>query len=474
MNGALLFKEATLLRREPFVRGLLLVLVLLVVAGVLTGIQRAQVFDKERTSAQAIDRSVWMNQGERNPHSAAHFSRYAFRPDAALALLDPGTTDFSGLAIWMEAHYQDPAVFRRAEDSGELSRYAQLTPAFLVVTVAPLLVFLLLFGSVSGEREDGTLRQLLATGVDARSFFLAKLVAALRVTLGIYTLVFVPLAALSLFMSPASAGFDALLRSVMLYLNFAAYLAIFVLIGLGVSALFRTRQTAFIALVCIWVLSTVLLPRFATDLATRVYPQLDAREASTKLGKASGVYYADAERRDRIRSDLLERHGVNDVDDLPFNYNAYVLQVSEELSEPEFDRFYADLDARHAAQESVARSLSLLSPTLATARLSAGLSGTDRIHQRAFAGAAEAHRRAMIKLLNEDYMNNAGTAGAAYTADAELWAEFENLAYRPPSLGRVASAYAWDALLLVAWLTAAAWAAYLLVRRAVRGEGSAA
>jgi len=470
MNSAIADKDLTLFRRETVVRGLFIVAVALVFTSLLAGLQREQVFDKERDAAVETDRAVWNNQGERNPHSAAHFSRYAFRPSSPLALIDPGTTDFAGLAIWMEAHYQDPAVFRRAEDGGELSRTAYLTPTFLVLTVAPLLVFLLLFGSIAGEREDGTLRQLLATGVSAKQFFFGKAGAGLRLSMLAFTAAFVPVALLSVIVTPAGASADAVVRLAALYLAFTIYLATCVAIAIAVSSRFRTRQAAFLALTCVWVLLTIIVPRLGTDLGTAIYPQPDARDAAARLSAASNIYYADKERRARIEQEVLERYGVSSIDELPINYGAYVLQVSEELSEPEFDRFYSELDARYAEQESVIRWFSLLTPMVPASNLSSGFAGTDRRHQRAFAQAAESHRRDMIRMLNEDYMYNAGDSGAAYTADAELWARFEDLDYRMPVLSDTGDAYLADAGLLLAWFFLANFVAYRLVGGAVREE----
>ncbi len=470
MSRAIIKKDLTLLGRETLVRTMFIVTVALIIGSLVTGMQREQVFEKERSAALETDESVWMSQGDRNPHSAAHFSRYAFRPASPLALVDPGTTDFAGLAIWMEAHYQDPAVFRRAEDEGELSRFARLTPAFLVLTVGPLIVFLMLFGSVAGEREDGTLRQLLATGVSSRHFFAGKLGAGLRLTLLAFSAVFVPVALLSLILTPAEAGGDAILRIVVLYVVYAAYLVACVAIAIGVSAMFRTRQAAFLALTCVWALMTVLVPRFAADLGTSVHPQPDARDASARLGAASDIYYADMDRRTRIEEEVLARYNASTIDELPINYGAYVLQYSEELSEPEFDRFYNNLDARYGEQEGVLRWLSLLTPTVAAANLSRGIAGTDRVHQRAFAQAAEDHRREMIQLLNEDYMYNAGAAGSRYTADAALWAKFEELDHRMPGLPGVAGSYVADLLLLAIWLFGAIALSSRLVGRAIRGE----
>ncbi|MEM9208158.1 MAG: DUF3526 domain-containing protein [Pseudomonadota bacterium] len=474
MSQAIIKKDLTLLSRETLVRLTFYITIALVIGSLVTGFQREQVFEKEKSAALATDKAVWMDQGDRNPHSAAHFSRYAFRPASPLAMLDPGTTDFAGLAVWMEAHYQDPAVFRRAEDAGELSRFARLTPAFLVLTVGPLLVFLMLFSSVAGEREDGTLRQLLATGVSSRQFFNGKFRAGLRLTLLAFTAVYVPAALAAVALTPADAGGDAIVRAAALYVVYAAYLVACVCIAIGVSAWFRTRQAAFLALTAVWALMAILVPRFAADLGTTLYPQPDAWEASTRLRAASDIYYADMDRRTRIEEEVLDRYNVTSIEALPINYGAYVLQYSEELSEPEFDRFYNDLDDRYAEQEGVLRWLSLLTPTVAAANLSRGIAGTDRAHQRSFAQAAEARRRDMIQLLNEDYMYNADNSGAVYTADAELWAKFEDLDYRMPELRHIAAAYGADLALLLLWLIAAFLVASRAVGRAVRGEVAAA
>ena len=470
MSGVIVAKDLLLLRREPVVFGVLLVFLGLVFISLLAGAQRESVFDKERTAALETDRAVWMNQGDRNPHSAAHFSRYAFRPASPLAALDPGVEDFSGLAIWMEAHYQDPAVFRRAEDGGELSRYAQLSPAVLVLIIAPLLVFLLLFGSVAGEREDGTLRQLLATGVHVRQIFIGKFGAGLRITLLVFTAIFVLAGLVSVTLSSASIGVDTAWRLGSLYVAYTAYLVTCVAIAIGVSALSRTRQSAFVALAVVWAMMTIVVPRLATDVSTTLVPQPDSRSASAELSAASNTYYGDKARQKRIEEEVLQRYGVESIEDLPINYGAYVLQVSEELSEPEFDRFYAQLDDRYARQEKVLRAFALATPTIAVTRLSRAFAGTDREHQRAFAKAAEAHRREMIQMLNEDYMYNAANDGSYYTSDEALWQQFEDLGYQVPALVAFAGAYRFEGLLLLAWLLVAVVFSYRSVVRAARRE----
>ncbi len=469
MSKAIANKDQLLLRRESLVKPLLIATVVLLAASVLAGLQRENVFDKERAAASIADKEVWMNQGDRNPHSAAHFSRYAFRPAASLSLIDPGTNDFAGQAVWMEAHYQDPAVFRRAEDASELGRFTLLTPAFLLLVGGPLLIFLTMHGAIAGEREDGTMRQLLATGVGAGQFFQGKLRSGLGMTMRVYTPAFFVLALFSLFATPGGVTADGAIRAGAMYLTFAIYLAICVAIAIAVSAMYRTRQAAFLALAATWVVIAVMAPRLASDVATAVAPQPDARVVSNDLRAASDIWYADKDRQERIQQSVLDEYGAVDIDSLPINYGAYALQVSEELSNPEFDRVYGGLDSTYRLQESVVRLFSVLSPTIPAAGLSRAFAGTDREHQRDFTVAAELHRRDMIKMLNEDYMLN-GQAGPVYTANAELWALFEDFAFEPRAIAAVAGRYLGDFVALLLWAAAALFVAQVLVGRAVRSE----
>ncbi|NJO34889.1 MAG: hypothetical protein HC869_19010 [Rhodospirillales bacterium] len=45
--------------------------------------------------------------------------------------------------IWLEAHRQDPAMFRPAEDAPELARLADLSVAGVLIALLPLLMFVM-------------------------------------------------------------------------------------------------------------------------------------------------------------------------------------------------------------------------------------------------------------------------------------------------------------------------------------------
>ena len=64
-------------RRLVIAAGLMLVLALLALA---LSWQRVASHEADRAAAEAGDRQTWLEQGEQNPHGAAHFASWAFRP----------------------------------------------------------------------------------------------------------------------------------------------------------------------------------------------------------------------------------------------------------------------------------------------------------------------------------------------------------------------------------------------------------
>src|SRR5688572_7908808 len=112
MLTTIIRKEWCLALRSGRVWPLLAVWVLLFVLaaiGALSAQQRAQA---ERTSAAVVDERAWVGQGARNLHSVAHFGQYVYKLATSFAAFDPGLDAWLGASIWMEVHYQNPAVQR--------------------------------------------------------------------------------------------------------------------------------------------------------------------------------------------------------------------------------------------------------------------------------------------------------------------------------------------------------------------------
>ena len=137
-------------------------------------------YQQQQTQKQQViksERERWVNQGEKGPHSAAHYGIYIIKPDTALSILDPGLSDYQGSVLRLEAHKKSDTLFRNIQDAIQMQRFGDLNPAFILQTLIPLLIILLGFHSIAAERESGTLKQLLANGLNPTRFFIAKVLS---------------------------------------------------------------------------------------------------------------------------------------------------------------------------------------------------------------------------------------------------------------------------------------------------------
>ena len=427
---------------------------------------QARQAQEEIVAAQATAREHWESQGEKNPHSAAHYGIYAFKPRLALSFVDEGVDPYTGTSVWLEAHRQNDFLLRPAQDATAAQRIGALTAAQVLQHLVPLLIILLMFSALAGEREQGTLRQLLATGVGRSELALGK---ALGIA-GALALLLVPAAivgAAALVVGSPGPAASPLARAAVLAGIYLAYFAAFVGMSLAVSAWVRSARTALVILLAVWVVNGLVAPRVAVDLSRLLYPTPSAVEFARTLEREMATGVEGIERPDQaaLTERLLAQHGVERVEDLPVNEAGIYLQETEEFGNRIFDRNYGALWDTFERQGLVHEVVAVAAPLLAVRALSMGLAGTDIAQHRHFATAAETYRRDLMRQMNGDLAENS-RPGELYTAGPDLWAEVPPLQYDAPTLGWVLNNRIQSLLVLALWLAGAVLAAAVSVQRA--------
>lgn len=174
--------------RRLAILGVALLLVLLTTLA--TGTAGTAAHEADRTAAQAEEARVWALQGDANPHGAAHFGRYVFKPVSPLAAIDPGLPPQLGSALRLEAHMQNPASVRTIDGGVALDRFAGLSPATMLQLLAPLLVILAGFGAFAGNASRALLRQELASGISPAALLAGRLAGLSAMILLVLAVVF--------------------------------------------------------------------------------------------------------------------------------------------------------------------------------------------------------------------------------------------------------------------------------------------
>jgi ABC-2 type transport system permease protein len=462
-------KEATEVVRDGRFRWLAAAVLVLMLGALVTGWQEVRAARRAIDAARAAERAVWLDQGEKNPHSAAHFGRWAFKPAPALAYVDRGVDSFLGSAVWLEAHWQDPFGLRPAEDRTAVHRFGELTAAWTLQYAVPLLIVLVAFAAFAGERDRGTLRQLASLGVSPRALAFGKALGLAAALAAVLVPAVAVGAAVLVLGFPGAGAADTARRGLVLAGAYLVYFAAILAVALAVSARARTARTALVVLLGFWIASNLLVPRLAADLAERLHPSPTPRAFYAAIARADeqGLdgHGPPEERQAALERRVLEQYRVASLEELPVNFAGISLQASEEFSNLVFDREFGGLWRTYERQEAVHRWAALASPLLAVRALSMALAGTDVGHHRHFADAGERHRRVLVAYLNDDMTRNAGDEDFGYLAGPELWSRAPAFTYTPPGLAWALRRSAGAAALLAAWLGAAALAAALGARR---------
>ena len=89
-----------------------------------------------------------------NPHSAAHYGTYAFKPVSVLNSIDEGINSVTGNVLRLEGHRQNDIVFSEASQSLMISKFGKLKPSFNFFSfIIPLLLIFLSFNTYMSEKK---------------------------------------------------------------------------------------------------------------------------------------------------------------------------------------------------------------------------------------------------------------------------------------------------------------------------------
>lgn len=429
-------KETRELFREGRVRLALVIVVLLLGVAVWISARQYQNVNEQYALAKTAERGIWDNQGEKNPHSAAHYGTYAFKPKYPLSLVDQGVDKYAGTSIFLEAHKRNEAQFSAAADQTGLARFGDLTPDFILLFIIPLLIVLLGYNSFTKEREMGTLTLLKSQGVSTWKWVLGKWTALyfpiLLITAFLFLIAGIVLSNLEDF------GVFNWRSLTAMFLVYTVYYFIFTNLVLLVSSTVRKSGISLVVSLCIWIIACLAAPKMASNIAETKHPYPTRQEfaANVLKDKKEGLDGHDpwSKQAKMLEQEVLAEYGVDSLHQLPFNFDGYRMQKGEEHEAEVYFKHYNYLKEQYEQQSGVYRNLAALSPYLPARFLSMAIAQTDYATHWDFADAAEAYRIATQKFLNDNFAENSTYGDWSYQADASTWKELPAFEYSPPHL----------------------------------------
>ncbi len=447
--------------REARHRWLFGISVTLTLCAILFGAIQVSRLTADRDAAAAMDAKIWTSQGAKNPHAAAHFGQYAFKPWSPLALADPGVSFYEGTAVWVEAHKQNPDSFSPARDRGAAGRNATLSLAFVLQKMMPMVIILLAFFAFTRERELGTLRQLLSLGVAPADIFAGKGLAFVLMLAALLLPALIGTAA-ALWLFRASAEFplsDLLARTGWLVLIYALYLSGWLALTLAVSARAKTSGIALTMLIAFWIFTSFAAPRIMSDLVknrpelpTALAFQTEVAEQKKKDFGHSTDHPAYA----AFVAAVLKEHNVDSIERLPVNLRGLSLRKSDEVGYVIYDKLFHELYEKIYRQDFLRTLPGFIFPSLAVEQLSMSFAGSDNRAHFHFVSEVEKHRRVIQTMASENLIHNAANGDESYAASPELWAKMPSFIYRSAHVDSVTASQLPVLLILAGWTLLAA------------------
>lgn len=464
--------ELRLMRRNRVAVVAFVLLVLLTLIATVSSWSHQQGIAELRARHQHAAETAFDAQPDRHPHRVVHYGNFIFRPLGALAAFDPGVDAFTGNSMFLEGHRQNTANFGDVTQSSQLIRFGQLTPAFVLLTLAPLLLIFLGYGTIARETERGTLRVLMLQGASRGQIMRGKLAA-----LGIVAFLIALPAMLGLVLLAGQPGAQALPMA-MLVLGYGAWLALWVLLVVLVSTVAKRARDALIALVALWVVMIILLPRIAPDVAGAVVSLTSRLQTDVAIARdlrtIGDSHNPDDPHFAQFKQSVLDRYGVERIEDLPVNYQGVLAVEGERITSDLFNRYSAQNQAAQSRQNAIVDVVGILSPAIALRSLSMTAAGTDLSAHFRFLAQAEAYRYDLVQRLNKlqadavSYADDTASdpdADRRKRVDAANWQGMPDFTFANPNGAAVAAGALPQLLVLLAWLVGIGVMLILATRR---------
>ena len=226
------------------------------------------------------------------------------RPPNPLSLFNVGLDKRLGNKIAV-SHSFVPSLWDAEMDSSDnsfLNIFSSIDIVFIFEVVLSLLALIFAYDALAGERERGTLRLVLTHPVRRGHILLAKYISAMLCLL-VPLLMSLLLAVMLLTTSTSvSLSTDDFLCIGGIVLSSLAYLSVFYLIGLLISALTRRTGTALMLSMFVWGFLVLVYPNMI--LATVLPQDTSGARGASALNQIKQIYEEfDRERKNFLAND---------------------------------------------------------------------------------------------------------------------------------------------------------------------------
>ena len=414
------------------------------------GILQQENQQQSQSEAQKHVRKQWENLEAMNPHRAAHYGSFAFKPLNTLNAMDGGINDITGNVLQLEGHVQNEVIYSESSQALSISKFGKLKSSLILQYVIPLFLIFLSFGSMSKEKETQRIRLLILQGAS-----IEKLVNAKSISVWIYGL-FLLIVTVTIQSIFGSTNPEIFKRLAYILLSYGLYYFIITSLSIYLSATLKDKTSALSSILAIWILWTIFLPKIWGNAVEKVHvlPDRKTFKEDMRAERNQGIdgHNPYDKRREELKNKYLAEYQVDSLSQLPINFDGIVMQADEEYGNLVWDKHFGSNYSIMQKQKSLYQFSGLLNPFASLQSASMGFCGTDMIHHLDFLKKAEDYRRVLIKALNDKHAYGGSKTGDwKWTVDSEFFKSVQGFTYETPRISNHLNHYLIDLLFLFFW-----------------------
>jgi ABC-type transport system involved in multi-copper enzyme maturation permease subunit len=352
-------------------------------------------------------------------------------------------------------------------DESILSVQGKVDFVFLVQMVISLIAMLFASDMISGEKESGTLRAMLANSLPRDTLLSGKIGGGYLALWVPFLLAFLLGTAVLFVGSLPLAGAGTAARLAVILLATSLFVLTYFTIGVAVSASTSKARTSLVAIMIVWAAFQLIVPRLGDMAARLVHPVRS--ETQVSLQKSLLIRSLDMETAKALGHQwdvILGGASQQARDDQNSPENKKWGPIRDEIQRQARERKSQQLGAidesylqERRRQLNLAVSLSSLSPSAAFARFIADVCGTGELERAHYLEAVRAHQKALdtelfSKVKRTLMIHEGGQMSMGFSAMPVDASKLPKFTITPASLAETFKANVPSLVSLLFWLAA--------------------
>jgi ABC-type transport system involved in multi-copper enzyme maturation permease subunit len=269
----------------------LIVVILFVLSGVL--FQARISYTSADYSTQKTENHAQLEANSGHLNSIAIVSQELYCPVSPLQFISTGFDEHLPNRLRMNAF--------SSYDFDNITRINPLFPeynvldwAFIISVVMSFIALTLTFDAITAEKENGTLRSVLANSLGRRQFLLAKFLSAIIVLMILLTVGMLLNLIIITIAHPEIVRLSVVPPLFMTYLVSILYLSLFVVAGLFISSITRRSAISLVLSLVCWVILVLIIPNLGNLIAQTFFPIAPTRDVEAKISLTTEDIYKNA------------------------------------------------------------------------------------------------------------------------------------------------------------------------------------